>query len=106
MGASHQAATGGDMGRAWMIGRRRMLAGAGGALAAPVIGRAQADAIRIGEINSYTAQPAFLQPYRNAWLLAQEQLNAAGGVGGRPIETVFRDDAGRPEDAVRMAGEL
>src|ERR687894_379239 len=25
---------------------------------------------------------------------------------GRRIETVFRDDGGRPEDAVRMAGEL
>jgi branched-chain amino acid transport system substrate-binding protein len=91
---------------AWMIGRRQILAGAGAALAAPAIGRAQADAIRIGEINSYTAQPAFLLPYRNAWILAQEQVNAAGGINGRRIETVFRDDAGRPEDAVRMAGEL
>ncbi|MDN3564033.1 ABC transporter substrate-binding protein [Paeniroseomonas aquatica] len=89
------------------IGRRHILAGAGMALAAPRIGNAQAAGpIRIGEINSYTAQPAFLQPYRNAWTLAQEQVNAAGGINGRPIETVFRDDAGRPEDAVRLAGEL
>ncbi len=88
-------------------GRRAVLALAGGAaLAAPRLARAQGEPIRIGEINSYTAQPAFLQPYRNAWLLAQEQVNAAGGVNGRRIETVFRDDAGRPEDAVRMAGEL
>ena len=88
-------------------GRRSILAASGAAaLAAPHIVRAQAGPIRIGEINSYTAQPAFLQPYRNAWLLAQEQVNAAGGVNGRPIETLFRDDAGRPEDAVRMAGEL
>lgn len=91
----------------WAIGRRQLVAGAGmAALAAPGIGRAQGDAIRIGEINSYSAQPAFLQPYRNAWQLAQEQVNAAGGVNGRRIETVFRDDAGRPEDAVRLAGEL
>jgi len=62
--------------------------------------------IRIGEINSYTAQPAFLAPYRNGWILANEQINAAGGVNGRPVETIFRDDAGRPEDAVRHAGEL
>ncbi|WP_043364246.1 ABC transporter substrate-binding protein [Belnapia sp. F-4-1] len=90
-----------------VIGRRRILAGAGmAALAAPGSIRAQGEAIRIGEINSYTAQPAFLQPYRNAWLLAQEQVNAAGGINGRRIETVFRDDAGRPEDAVRLAGEL
>jgi branched-chain amino acid transport system substrate-binding protein len=91
----------------WAIGRRQILAGAGmAALAAPGIARAQGGPIRIGEINSYTAQPAFLQPYRNAWMLAQEQVNAAGGINGRRIETVFRDDAGRPEDAVRLAGEL
>ncbi|MBV1798555.1 ABC transporter substrate-binding protein [Siccirubricoccus sp. G192] len=94
------------------IRRRQLLAGAGvSVLAAPWIASAQGnanqgDAIRIGEINSYTAQPAFLQPYRNAWLLAQEQVNAAGGINGRRIETIFRDDGGRPEDAVRMAGEL
>ncbi|MCB4823669.1 ABC transporter substrate-binding protein [Roseicella sp. GB24] len=91
---------------AWVIGRRQILAGAGAVLAAPAIGRAQGDVIRIGEINSYTAQPAFLLPYRNAWTLAVEQVNAAGGVNGRRLETVFRDDAGRPEDAVRLAGEL
>ncbi len=88
---------------------RRLLLGAGAAtlLARPALLRAQGAApIRIGEINSYTAQPAFLGPYRNGWLLAQEQVNAAGGIDGRPLETVFRDDAGRPEDAVRLAGEL
>ncbi len=89
-----------------LIGRRPLLAGAA-VLAAPHVARAQSAApIRIGEINSYTAQPAFLQPYRNAWVLAQEQVNAAGGINGRPLETVFRDDGGKPEDAVRMAGEL
>ncbi|HEY4253478.1 MAG TPA: ABC transporter substrate-binding protein, partial [Roseomonas sp.] len=88
-----------------VIGRRGILAGAG-LLAAPGIARAQGEAIRIGEINSYTAQPAFLSPYRNAWTLAMEQVNAAGGIHGRRLETVFRDDGGRPEDAVRHAGEL
>jgi branched-chain amino acid transport system substrate-binding protein len=93
------------------IGRRPLLAGAGtgiAALAAPRLASSQAAAepIRIGEINSYTAQPAFLIPYRNAWILAQEQVNAAGGIDGRPLQTIFRDDGGRPEDAVRMAGEL
>jgi len=91
------------------IARRTLLAGSAAglaALAAPRTGRAQGGPIRIGEINSYTSQPAFLQPYRNAWILAQEQVNARGGVLGRPLETVFRDDAGKPEDAVRFAGEL
>ena len=40
------------------------------ALAAPVA------PIRIGEINSYTAIPAFTQPYRLGWQLAVEQVNA------------------------------
>lgn len=89
------------------IGRRHLLAGiAAGSLAAPALSSAQSGPIRIGEINSYTAQPAFLGPYRNGWLLAQEQVNAAGGINGRLLETVFRDDAGRPEDSVRLAGEL
>jgi hypothetical protein len=73
------------------IGRRQILAGAGmAALAAPGIALAQGEAIRIGEINSYTAQPAFLQPYRNAWILAQEQVNAAGGIIGRRMNHLPR----------------
>ena len=67
---------------------------------------AQAGPIKIGEINSYTAQPAFLNPYRNGWSLALEQINAKGGALGRKIETIYRDDGGKPEDSVRHAGEL
>jgi branched-chain amino acid transport system substrate-binding protein len=92
------------------IHRRRFLVAAGsglGLIAGASVLRAQgAGPIRIGEINSYTAQPAFLKPYRQGWELAQEQVNAAGGVVGRKIETIFRDDAGKPEDAVRHAGDL
>lgn len=92
------------------IDRRSFLAAAsaGAAIAAaPSLVRAQgAGPIKIGEINSYTAQPAFLKPYRQGWELALEQINAAGGVLGRKLETVFRDDGGKPEDAVRHAGDL
>ena len=35
-------------------------------LAWPVLGQAQ---IRIGELNSYKSQPAFLEPYRKGWEL-------------------------------------
>jgi branched-chain amino acid transport system substrate-binding protein len=87
--------------------RRSVLAGTAAALATPSIVRAQGDQpIRIGEINSYTAVPAFTVPYRNAWQLAVEQVNAKGGVLGRPLEVISRDDAGKPQDAVRLAGEL
>lgn len=91
------------------ITRRTLLAASAtgvATLSAPAILRAQGNAIRIGEINSYTAVPAFTLPYRNGLQMAVEQVNAIGGVLGRPIELLIRDDAGRPADAVRLAAEL
>src|SRR5450432_3180177 len=64
------------------------------------------DTIKIGEINSYKAQPAFLEPYKKGWELAVEEVNAAGGVLGKKIQVVSRDDNGSPGDAVRVAEEL
>ncbi|MBS0444961.1 MAG: ABC transporter substrate-binding protein [Proteobacteria bacterium] len=64
------------------------------------------DTIKIGEINSYKAQPAFLDPYKKGWELAVEEVNAAGGVLGKKIQVVSRDDNGNPGDAVRVAEEL
>ncbi len=61
---------------------------------------------KIGEINSYKAQPAFLEPYKKGMELAVEQVNAAGGVAGRKLQLVTRDDNGNPGDAVRAAEEL
>ncbi|MGQ0662065.1 MAG: ABC transporter substrate-binding protein [Pseudomonadota bacterium] len=93
-----------------MLKRRELLTGAaaGVALAAagPTLSRAQGQPIKVGEINSYTAIPAFTHPYRLGWRLAVEEINAAGGLLGRPLEVVSRDDGGKPEDAVRLAGEL
>src|SRR5690554_5665249 len=63
-------------------------------------------AIRIGELNSYKTQPAFLGPYRMGMELAVEQINAAGGVNGRTLELIIRDDNSNPGDAVRAAQEL
>ncbi|WP_440108254.1 ABC transporter substrate-binding protein [Acidovorax sp. BL-A-41-H1] len=62
--------------------------------------------IRIGEINSYKAQPAFLEPYRKGMELAVDEVNAAGGIAGRKIELIIRDDNASPGDAVRAADEL
>lgn len=64
------------------------------------------DTLKIGEINSYKALPQNLVPYRQGWQLAQEEINAAGGVLGRKMETVFRDDNANPGDGVRVAEEL
>jgi branched-chain amino acid transport system substrate-binding protein len=62
--------------------------------------------IKIGELNSYKSQPAFLDPYKKGWELAVEEINAKGGVLGRKLEVVSRDDGGNPGDAVRVADEL
>jgi branched-chain amino acid transport system substrate-binding protein len=62
--------------------------------------------IKIGEMNSYKNIPAFLEPYKKGWELALEEINAAGGVLGRKLEVVSRDDQGNPGDAVRVAEEL
>ena len=62
--------------------------------------------IKLGELNSYKIFPAFLDPYKKGMELALEQTNAAGGVFGRNLEIVYRDDNGNPGDAVRAAEEL
>lgn len=69
-------------------------------------GASAQDTIKIGEINSYKALPQTTGPYRQGWLLAQEEINAAGGVLGKKLETVFRDDNANAGDAVRVASEL
>lgn len=62
--------------------------------------------IRLGEMNSYTTLPAFTLPYRKGWQLALDQINAEGGIDGRPIEVISRDDNGQPGDAIRIAEEF
>ncbi len=62
--------------------------------------------IKIGEINSYKAQPAFLEPYKKGMELAVEEINAAGGINGKKVELIVRDDNANPGDAVRAAEEL
>ena len=74
-------------------------------LAAPEA-RAQQQPIKIGELNSYARQAAFTVPYRNGWQLALDEINARGGVLGRRIEIISREDGATPGDATRVAEEL
>ena len=62
--------------------------------------------IKIGELNSYKVFPAFLEPYRKGMELARDEINAGGGILGRRLELIVRDDGGTPGDAVRAAEEL
>jgi len=83
----------------------RFTAVVGAALLASALA-AVAEPIKLGELNSYKQFPAFLEPYRKGMELALDEVNAAGGVLGRPLEIVSRDDTGSPGDAVRVAEEL
>jgi branched-chain amino acid transport system substrate-binding protein len=71
-----------------------------------VSGVAGAEEIKIGEINSYSALPAFTLPYSKGWQLAVEEINAKGGINGKTLVVVSKDDAGKPADAVTAANEL
>src|ERR1700692_2090995 len=67
---------------------------------------ASAQPIKLGELNSYKTFPAFLEPYKKGMELAVEEINRGGGLLGRQVELVVRDDNGNAGDAVRVAEEL
>jgi branched-chain amino acid transport system substrate-binding protein len=75
-------------------------------VALSLVAAAVAQPIKLGELNSYKTFPAFLEPYKKGMELAVEQINAGGGVLGRPLELITRDDNGNAGDAVRVAEEL
>lgn len=60
--------------------------------------------IRIGIAGSFTDPIG--RPMRLAAELAAEEINASGGIGGRRLELVLRDDYADPDSAVFVASEL
>src|SRR5665647_996239 len=80
-----------------------LAAGLATSLATPA---AAQQTIKIGELNSYKSQPAFLDPYKKGWEMAIEEINAKGGVLGKKLEVISRDDGANPGEAVRVAEEL
>ena len=88
--------------------RKTFLKGLVGAAALAVTGlpALAQDTIKIGEINHYKRMAAFAEPYKMGIELALEEVNAAGGVLGKPLEFIFRDDQGEPGEAIKIAEEL
>ncbi|AWM88561.1 ABC transporter substrate-binding protein [Microvirga sp. 17 mud 1-3] len=84
---------------------RWLALGLGLALASPAA-QAQPAPIKIGELNSYSKWAAFTVPYRQGWQLALDEINAKGGVLGRKIEIISRDDGATTGDSTRVAEEL
>ena len=64
------------------------------------------DSIKIGEINHYKRMAAFAGPYKNGIELGLAEINSAGGVLGKQLEFIYRDDQGKPGEAVKIAEEL
>ena len=85
-----------------------LLAAVLGPMAAAPVRAADAPApIRIGEINSYTGPAAaFTASYRHGFDMAVDEVNQAGGVLGRPLQVLYRDDTFSPAEGVRQAKEL
>ena len=90
------------------ISRRTVLAGGTATLlAAPWVARAQTNILRIGMQSILSGPIALLgTSSRNALMMEQDRINAAGGFLGRQIEIVYRDSKGQPQEAARIAREL
>jgi branched-chain amino acid transport system substrate-binding protein len=77
-------------------------------LAAALLGTSglAADTIKIGDINSYTRMAQHTEHAKRGMEMAIAEINEAGGIGGKQLEMISRDDAGEPGEAVRVAEEL
>lgn len=74
-------------------------------LAATAVARAEGE-IKVGEINSYSALPGFTDPYRKGMELALKEINDAGGIKGKKLVIISKDDGGKPGEALTAANEL
>lgn len=70
-------------------------------------GRAGGEPIRMGALVPLSGVTEILgPPMRNNAVLAVEEINAAGGILGRPVELLVEDTASDPDTAVEKARKL
>ena len=63
--------------------------------------------LRVGFLAGLSGNVADLgEAGRNGAQIAVEEFNRAGGINGRPVELIVRDDAQSPEKAIAAANEL
>lgn len=83
----------------------RMLCGLSLALLGTLAGcSGESGPVKVGVALSLTEEGAL--PSRYAAELAEREINAAGGIGGRPLELVMRDDFANSDSAVSVATGL
>lgn len=67
----------------------------------------EAKTFRVGVITSLTgSQAAFGQAHKFGYTIAVADLNAKGGILGKPIEIVYYDDQSKPDQSVQGAAKL
>jgi branched-chain amino acid transport system substrate-binding protein len=89
------------------IGRRAALLSGVAAVAAPAIGRAQGEPIRLSTLTPLTgAGGSYGPPMAKVAKAVVDEVNAAGGVLGRKVTLVSEDDQTNPDAAVRAARKL
>jgi branched-chain amino acid transport system substrate-binding protein len=66
-----------------------------------------AEPYEINAILSLTGSGAFLgQGQQDALVIAEGVVTASGGIAGRPLKFIFRDDQSNPQIAVQLASEI
>jgi branched-chain amino acid transport system substrate-binding protein len=76
-------------------------------LAEPEVEGPEGDPLKVGLVTSLSGAIAlFGVANQNAATLAVDELNEAGGVLGRPVELITRDDQARPEEGVAQTRDL
>ncbi|MBW1797231.1 MAG: ABC transporter substrate-binding protein, partial [Deltaproteobacteria bacterium] len=63
--------------------------------------------VKVGFVGGLTGRLSYLGTAgRNGVILAVEEINEAGGINGRPVELITRDDGHDPKVAVKVDREL
>jgi branched-chain amino acid transport system substrate-binding protein len=90
------------------LGRRKFLVGLGAGVAATALlprrSWAAQEPVRIGAIGALTDFTG--RDIRNAVQLAIDEINAAGGMGGRKVQLFAADDENVPEKAIQAFQQL
>lgn len=83
------------------------LAACGGSLTQDGSGKSDSGAIKLGMLTPLTGSSAAIGPYmKDGAQLAVDQINAAGGVGGRKLSLTVEDEACDPKTAAAGAAKL
>lgn len=71
------------------------------------VSQGNSETIRVGVITSLTGiNAAFGQAHKVGYTIALDEINRAGGIGGKKLELVFYDDQSKPDKAVQGVAKL